>query len=49
MAKPSSFPVGKVNFMQIDPMSFSGFCEAYKNPAIESDCGISIVVDCAGL
>ncbi len=25
MAKPSSFPVGKVNFMQIDPMTFSEF------------------------
>lgn len=25
LAKPSSFPVGKVNFMQIDPMSFSEF------------------------
>lgn len=24
-AKPSSFPVGKVNFMQIDPMSFTEF------------------------
>lgn len=24
-AKPSSFPVGKVNFMQIDPMTFSEF------------------------
>lgn len=25
LAKPSSFPVGKVNFMQIDPMSFTEF------------------------
>ena len=25
LAKPSSFPVGKVNFMQIDPMSFKEF------------------------
>ena len=25
LAKPSSFPVGKVNFMQIDPMIFSEF------------------------
>lgn len=25
LAKPSSFPVGKVNFMQIDPMTFSEF------------------------
>ena len=25
LAKPSSFPVGKVNFMHIDPMTFSGF------------------------
>ena len=25
LAKPSSFPVGKVDFMQIDPMTFSGF------------------------
>lgn len=25
LAKPSSFPVGKVNFMQIDPMSFPEF------------------------
>lgn len=25
LAKPSSFPVGKVNFMQINPMSFSEF------------------------
>ncbi len=25
LARPSSFPVGKVNFMQIDPMSFSEF------------------------
>ena len=23
LSKPSSFPVGKVNFMQIDPMTFS--------------------------
>ena len=26
LAKPSSFPVGKVNFMQIDPMTFTEFC-----------------------
>lgn len=25
LAKPSAFPVGKVNFMQIDPMTFSEF------------------------
>lgn len=25
LAKPSSFPVGKVHFMQIDPMSFPEF------------------------
>ena len=25
LAKPSSFPVGKVNFMQIDPMTFNEF------------------------
>lgn len=25
LAKPSSFPVGKVNFMQIDPMTFEEF------------------------
>ena len=25
LAKPASFPVGKVNFMQIDPMSFAEF------------------------
>ena len=25
LAKPSSFPVGKVNFMQIDPMTFAEF------------------------
>jgi hypothetical protein len=25
LAKPSSFPVGKVNFMQIDPMTFTEF------------------------
>lgn len=25
LAKPSSFPVGKVNFMQIDPMTFMEF------------------------
>ena len=28
LAKPSSFPVGKVNFMQIDPMSFTEFLMA---------------------
>lgn len=28
LAKPSSFPVGKVNFMQIDPMTFSEFLVA---------------------
>lgn len=28
LAKPSSFPVGKVNFMQIDPMTFSEFLHA---------------------
>ena len=25
LAKPSSFPVGKINFMQIDPMTFAEF------------------------
>lgn len=25
LAKPSSFPIGKVNFMQIDPMTFTEF------------------------
>lgn len=25
LAKPSSFPVGKVNFIQIDPITFSEF------------------------
>lgn len=28
LAKPSSFPVGKVNFMQVDPMTFSEFLAA---------------------
>ena len=28
LAKPSSFPVGKVNFMQIDPMTFTEFLSA---------------------
>lgn len=28
LARPSSFPVGKVNFMQIDPMTFSEFLMA---------------------
>ena len=28
LAKPSSFPVGKVNFMQIDPMTFTEFLTA---------------------
>lgn len=28
LAKPSSFPVGKVNFMQINPMTFSEFLDA---------------------
>ncbi len=28
LAKPSSFPVGKVHFMQIDPMTFSEFLHA---------------------
>lgn len=28
LAKPSSFPVGKVNFMQIDPMTFTEFLQA---------------------
>lgn len=31
LAKPSSFPVGKVNFMQIDPMNFTEFLLANKN------------------
>lgn len=28
LAKPSSFPVGKINFMQIDPMTFTEFLYA---------------------
>lgn len=28
LAKPSSFPVGKVNFMQVDPMTFTEFLAA---------------------
>lgn len=28
LAKPSSFPVGKVNFMQVDPMTFTEFLQA---------------------
>ena len=28
LAKPSSFPVGKVDFMQIDPMTFSKYMES---------------------
>lgn len=31
LAKPSSFPVGKVNFMQIDPMSFTEYLLANGN------------------
>lgn len=31
LSKPSSFPVGKVNFMQIDPMTFSEFLLANGN------------------
>lgn len=31
LAKPSSFPVGKVNFMQIEPMTFSEFLLANGN------------------
>lgn len=31
LAKPSSFPVGKVNFMQIDPMNFTEFLLANGN------------------
>ena len=31
LAKPSSFPVGKINFMQIDPMSFTEFLLANGN------------------
>jgi len=31
LAKPSSFPVGKVNFMQIDPMTFTEFLMANGN------------------
>ena len=30
LSKPSSFPVGKVNFLQIDPMTFSEFLIANK-------------------
>ena len=37
LAKPSSFPVGKVNFMQIDPMTFNEFLLAngFFNPLYE--------------
>lgn len=28
LAKPTSFPVGKVNFMQVDPMTFTEFLQA---------------------
>ena len=28
LSKPSSFPVGKVNFMQVDPMTFTEFLQA---------------------
>lgn len=31
LAKPSSFPVGKINFMQIDPMNFTEFLLANGN------------------
>lgn len=31
LAKPSSFPVGKVNFMQIDPMTFTEFLFANRD------------------
>lgn len=32
LSKPSSFPVGKVNFMQIDPMTFTEFLLANGDP-----------------
>ena len=35
LAKPSSFPVGKVNFMQIDPMTFSEFLVANGDENLE--------------
>lgn len=31
LAKPSSFPVGKVDFLQLEPMSFAEFLEADGN------------------
>ena len=31
LAKPSSFPVGKINFMQIDPMTFTEFLLANRD------------------
>ncbi len=31
LAKPSSFPVGKVSFMQVDPMTFEEFLLANGN------------------
>ncbi len=39
LAKPSSFPVGKVNFMQIDPMTFTEFLMANGNENLVSYLG----------
>ncbi len=36
LAQPSSFPVGKVNFLQIDPMTFSEFLVANGNENLVS-------------
>ena len=45
LAKPSSFPVGKVNFMQIDPMTFTEFLQANGDENVLSYC-IPRKVDC---
>ncbi len=39
LAKPSSFPVGKVNFMQIDPMTFTEFLLANGDERLAKDLG----------
>lgn len=36
LAKPSSFPVGKVNFMQMDPMTFEEFLLANKDDNLKT-------------
>lgn len=41
LAKPSSFPVGKVNFMQINPMTFTEFLLA------NGDDNLAAYMDCA--